>query len=534
MSLQNSRLILATNIKLNKTYIEVLSYEESDMLNLINKNKVYESSDYSFLRNNSNIIQVNANIKTIQKSNYLAFQNPAFSNKWFFAFIDEVNYISDATSEIKFTIDTWSTWFSYWNIQNSFVYREHTNNDSVGSNLVRENLETGEFVTNSSMGETRFLDGNLSGTQTYAIFNTIEKAIAGDYPRPTVGQVPTNGYLYAFDSTNSSAIKNFVDLVSSQEKNKIVNAWLVPKIAIDNGDGYPFVSNNIISGIITDTKNTDTTFSKPDSLNGYVPKNKKLLTGEFCNMVLKSNGGSANVLNYENFSSSSPKIRVSYSILSGGSGIAYPLNYKNEEKNITEGLSLAKFPLLPWNESYFQEYISKNALNTDVGAIGSGVIASVGIASLLAGQPLLGGGLLFSAANSVFENSIATYQASKVPDSIVGNVNISDLFLQMGRRNFASVTHMSIRSGFARKIDNFFTRFGYRIDDVKTPNIFGRRNFNYVKVGEESTPCLINMKNNIAIPNTELVELNALFKRGVTIWHSHENLGNYSVDNSII
>lgn len=40
---------------------------------------------------------------------------------------------------------------------------------------------------------------------------------------------------------------------------------------------------------------------------------------------------------------------------------------------------------------------------------------------------------------------------------------------------------MSIKQEYARVIDNFFNMYGYKVNDVKIPNITGRLNWNYVK-----------------------------------------------------
>lgn len=50
------------------------------------------------------------------------------------------------------------------------------------------------------------------------------------------------------------------------------------------------------------------TYNKPSSLNGYTPKNKKLLTWPYCFINVSNNNGSANSLRYEYFHDSEGQI----------------------------------------------------------------------------------------------------------------------------------------------------------------------------------------------------------------------------------
>ena len=140
-----SRIILAKNIKMDRNYNNVLSYSEDEILALCESNKVAELDDYSFIRTN-NVISSNFSYETVLQANYIAFQNKDYSNKWFFAWIDDVIYKGDRNTQIMYTIDSWSTWYDYWNAQTCFVIREHVDNDTIGANTVDEGLSVGEVT----------------------------------------------------------------------------------------------------------------------------------------------------------------------------------------------------------------------------------------------------------------------------------------------------------------------------------------------------------------------------------------------------
>ena len=85
---------------------------------------------------------------------------------------------------------------------------------------------------------------------------------------------------------------------------------------------------------------------------------------------------------------------------------------------------------------------------------------------------------------------------------------------------------MSIRPEMARIIDNYFSMFGYRVNQVKVPNITGRRNWNYVK----TIGCYIDAD----IPQDDLNEIKLMFDKGITLWHNPATFADYSQNNDII
>ena len=100
MATLNSEIILCKGIRLDKEYVNVLSYTENQMLTLCRSSahKVASSNDYSFIRTTGNIF-TNFTYSQCLQANYIAFQNKDYSNKWFFAFIDEVIWKGEANTE---------------------------------------------------------------------------------------------------------------------------------------------------------------------------------------------------------------------------------------------------------------------------------------------------------------------------------------------------------------------------------------------------------------------------------------------------
>ena len=91
-------------------------------------------------------------IDTVRQYNYIMWQNSAYSNKWFYAFIKSMTYVSDGYTDIVFEVDPLQTWMFDITVRASFVEREHTNNDTAGNNTLPENVELGPYIKNSVVG----------------------------------------------------------------------------------------------------------------------------------------------------------------------------------------------------------------------------------------------------------------------------------------------------------------------------------------------------------------------------------------------
>jgi hypothetical protein len=82
-----------------------------------------------------------------------------------------------------------------------------------------------------------------------------------------------------------------------------------------------------------------------------------------------------------------------------------------------------------------------------------------------------------------------------------------------------------IKPEYRKKIGDFFNMFGYKVNEVKTPNFHTRQNWNYV----QTSSCMILGDFN----NEDLQELKSIFDNGITLWHT-EDVGNYTLENGVI
>lgn len=111
------------------------------------------------------------------------------------------------------------------------------------------------------------------------------------------------------------------------------------------------------------------------------------------------------------------------------------------------------------------------------------------------------------------------------PPQAKGNVNAGDIAYSDRQYQF-TFRKMSVKSEYARIIDDYFSAFGYKVNRFKVPNVTGRTNWNYVKtIGA-------NIEGNI--PQSDMDEIKTMFDSGITIWHNTSTYLDYSQSNNIV
>ena len=112
-----------------------------------------------------------------------------------------------------------------------------------------------------------------------------------------------------------------------------------------------------------------------------------------------------------------------------------------------------------------------------------------------------------------------------MPNQAEGNTNTSDINFSLNKSGLTLYTK-TIKKEYAKVIDMYLSMFGYKINSVKTPNIYGRQNWNYVKT--------IDCNFDGDIPQTHLNIIKNIFNQGITFWHNPNSIYNYNLNNNIL
>ena len=535
--MRESRIILSKNIKIDKDYKNVIDYDESAMLNLCIENIVVDSNNYSFIRTNGNI-QTKFKYSDCLKSNYIAFQNKDYENKWFFAWIDDVIFKGENNTEIKYTIDSWSTFHNQLKFIESLVLREHVSDDTIGLHTINENLDIGEVIE-EEYEELLQKDIPEHVEDEHADYYL---AIEGTYNPLTnkdfVGVTQINGnfsgnWLFLFEiwgSTYQDVINFLEDVVKENKMESIRNMFILPYELV-NEIGTDEYTNKGNAGITEATykfktlKSTSSSviknylIKKINKFKNITVKNNKCFCYPYNYMLVSNNVGNNIIYKYENFETVVDEFEnelmtfaIEMSVSIGGSIRLVPKFYKKIDDNYEESIPLAKFPTCSWASDAFINWITDNALN-----IGTQIVTTTG--NFVIGN--IAGG-----ANGT-ANLIGQFREAALQPSIVGGNNTGDVNFCSGK-NIFSFHKMRVKDEYLKIIDDYFTKYGYQVNELKVPNLNNRNIFNYVQIAPDEN---IGYGN---IPNNYMEIINKIFRNGVTIWHNHNNIGNYNLDNYII
>ena len=543
----NSQIILVKNINIDKEYTNVLNYTESQMLALCRANAVASADNYSFLRPTGTIF-VGFTYSQCLQANYIAFQNPDYDNKWFFAWIDDVIYKSNQNCELKFTIDAWSTWFEKWTPKKCFINRQHVNDDTIGLHTVPENLDVGEVVEESQTEDLTY--GNEFGYWVAVASNwKIKDGSTGfeildtDKGSQYAGVTVYNNTVFGTQIflINIQALADFKDLYLLIARTNmdghvedIQNIFIVPDLAIDMahltqhtakmGNDLKFSYYTMPYDLKPEKFNT--VIQKLTSFNDYTPKNNKCFVYPYNYIFVSNNQGSNNIYKYEDFTTDTCVFENQFSMAVGGSGRIVPKNYKRMPTNDDEALPLGKYPTCAWSSDAFTNWLTQNSVNlaTSLAMTAGGIALSV--ATMGTATPAVVGAMALSTAGTV-ANTIGQFRQASLLPNISGGQATGDV-VWASNRNLFTFRQMRVKTEYLRIIDDYFTRFGYSIKRLEMPNISGRANWNYVEIGSTEE---IGYGE---VPSKFMQTINNACRRGVTIWHNHANVGNYNLNNGIV
>lgn len=467
-------------------------------------------------------LRVPISYDTAIRYNYVMYQNESYSNKWFYAFITNYTYVNNDMTAIEIKTDVYQTWQFNFTWKQSFIEREHVNNDTLGLHTIPENLETGDYkVYFQDKDSTTLPDCIIMGC-TIDLATSSQQTIyrySGCYN----GLVSGCGY-YRFDNF-SQLISALNSITGMGQQESIVTMFMYPSAMAPLMSGS---NNKVDTSGSPITKNYG--ISRIASLDGYTPKNKKLLTYPYCYIRLSNGIGTSGIYRQEVWSLNSNNEMVVHAdsvLCPGGSVRIYPVNYNGSEHNYDEGFSLGKYPQLSWSVDLYTNWEVQNGVNifgtpltaTEFGVYGgltkSLLNATSGNLTEATGQL----GNVFGAMNE-------QYRHAMVPPTIGGNLNSGDVSAIAGYSAF-QFQRCGIKREYAEIIDDYLSMFGYKVNRVGIPLEHSRQNWNYIKTNGA------NIEGD-DIPQVAINELKQMFDNGVTLWHSASNIYNYSLSNNII
>lgn len=507
--------------------------------NYFNSTIIKTLDNYTYIKKD-NVIKVGINIDEIIDCNYLFYRNKGFTNKIYYCFITKMEYVNENVTAITIETDCFQTWYFDIRYKKCFVEREHVNDDTIGLHTIPEGLEIGDYV-DQPIGIDENSDLNFltkDGHSPYVVLAVSETGL--DVALPSGSRIYNNVYsgLIFLTFPSTGAVDQYINYIQHHITEDIIYAaFMCPYEIATDGDDFQWLtftdgSTSFQYAFIDYTTRATqmglVKIHKPNNLDTYVPRNNKLFVFPYRYFNISNNSGSSATYKYEYFNSNDGNDDCQFTMLgaiSPGCSIRLvPYNYKEGKsefnytfEEVDESIVAGKLPTCGWTNDAYTNWLTQNAINIPLDIASDIIKTGVGVAT---GNVALAGGGLAGIGGTMAE----IYQHSLIPTTAKGGVNQGDL-------NFAdklcfSVYKKTIKYEYAKIIDNYFDMFGYKVNDVKIPNITGRQNWNYVKT--------IDCNFDGDIPQTDLNIIKAMFNGGVTLWHNPANILNYSLSNNIV
>lgn len=546
----------------------------------------YTLNNLTYQRVNRNTIRVGMVADQLQFCNYMAFRNTTYGSKWFYAFINEVNYVNDNCTEIVYQIDVMQTYYFDYDLGECFIEREHTATDRIGDNLVPEDVDIGElnvqakwdFTFPNSVSSDHMYDllvlyipnfnASLIGDEYYVTgydptsqsskygwatekLNTIASgstAPAWHWARGDIYAGIYSGCCYItvpmYVSTDSSLAEtrrkiNGLIMCIQDIKGTIVSMLQVPAKLMEDWEVKNRGSNPNTPVTYTSQESQSNAFYMSDHRTGvtYIAKNNKLLTYPYQSLVVSNNVGNTATLRWENFKSENSghtlkncTFTISGVPITSPELMVYPTNYRGLTKDYESAVTLNDFPVASWSTESFTQWWAQNKENFAL----SNIASAIKVVGTTMTQGALGGAMKGAEA---FASSMATLStAMNTPDSINGQVGASSLRSVENRIGFTFYA-MAINAEYARMIDDYFSMYGYAIKKVKLPNImsgqsFLRPHWNYLKTRGAILHSRGQSIGNLGLPADAEHEISKIYDKGITFWTTLSEIGNYNQNNS--
>ena len=546
----DSKIYFLQNIKLDDGYINTLNWSS-----IADQERYFRSNTYvfvdalSYVRYNDGVIRIKGSIKTFYKCNYMMFKNSSFEDKWFYAFIKKIDYVNNSTVEITYDIDVFQTWFAVPRFNDVFVEREHVADDTVGLHTIDEGIPTGYPI---SFGEQMFTVGGSKNIDDLCIVLETTFQIIGDGSISSslvwIGGVLRGAYISVFSKTEISSFTKVMQWINNRGLGDgIVAIYLFPEVLLETKEvtsGLTTTDGTVIEVSffrITELKKYVTAaVSFSQKIEGYTPKNNKLLCYPYC-FAYASNGSGKNMtLKYEFDTVGDNIFAARYFAQPGANGtLMAQLSLEGQNASFFE-TPIGGFPQVAYSYDKYSDYLALNqnklefqktqmTVNAITGAISSGVtgatagfVAGGGIGAV-AGAALGVGKSVWQSVQGFSQISAEKSDIDAQPNGLVGSAQTPDTLVLQER--FGLMFHqMCIRPEYAKIIDDFFSRYGYKVSALKTPSITTRKNWNYIQTVGATIPT--------EMPADVESKICSILDRGITFWHHPETMLDYSKDNT--
>ena len=502
--------------------------------------------------------------------NYLIFKN---KDKFYYAFITECEWASDNATKIYYKIDYFQTYQTDILFNDCYILRKIVTDDTLFSNCLDEDIGVSRYTSASKtvfyenienydiwVIDSRRLYYKIRSNPSVTP-NLISNKLGTPYQIPfTIFVARTSEELISiFDLYNSGGEYDFQKVVSIQlvpkaitqlfntiddtsifiktapaTYNKLGNVW-------DGNDYVRILANNDITSPVYNVIKIPYNDLIGLGLFSDVPsiRNNKCYTGQFMKLKYRVQSVGDHEIRPEDISTATDmdgNILINKSVaFVNDVTMSISVPSKNCPSPRIDAFDVSLSVPIPFTSSSFAEWYNANKLKI----VGASISYIAGIMLTGVGVGLAGAGAAttsivpYGTINNLPNYSRMSKQAMTVGNRIgaAGSASLGHLLMQgyqasklPDRVSLASNESVISRRGFVidfigtapsaediTRIDNYFSMFGYRVNEYSVPNPYSHVNWDYIQTGN----CTISGD----IPLDAKLQIENQFNSGVRLWH---------------
>lgn len=510
----STQIWLYNNIPFDLEYKNVVDFSTGNRQAYFNDRLANYYQNTLYIEKNGSV-SIPLNVGELKNVNYVRYNNNNGEGD-IYAFVINKKFVNQGSTRLELKTDIWQTNLNNYVLKDSFVVREHSVTDEIGENTVTEPIQPQKYV-NITTEEIK----NYSSKTKDEMISKFVICWVLSAPIPVLGDLMGLSFLgglpnicyYYVTSLNSERIEKMTGLINSSGLgDNVLSCVLIPIDYLTLGQTE---DSDILFIIGNKSSDTYTTQRVENNLAGYTPKNKKLFTYPY-NYCLLSNNLTETELRYEDFLSNGENMVFEnyFAISEQPSFTCIPKNYRGEQLNYENCIAYNGFPQVAWKYDAYKNYLALNANSIIYSAFSSATnlfaSASQG-AQGFASQSMGIAGKMAGMADKAMQPKNAR---NIVPPNAQLYNGSAGVFLKK----------ICLEYEQAKMFDDYFTKFGYATNLIKTPNTTSRPIYNYVETQDV---------NIYGVPYEDATEFKQIFDTGVTIWHNGNNYLNYSLENGV-
>lgn len=495
--------IFLRHVPFDNSYTHVFDFSDVNaQKNYFDSLGGFNLSNFTYQRKDS-VIRVPLNAEALYNINYVFYQNSEFGTKWFYAFVTKIEYVNDNTSFLYIETDVWQTWLFDWHVNECFVERMHVPYDTEGEWTEPEPINVNTYP----IGEQQLSHNGFFGNQNIILYfsknpPSLSGVLETDEDSGAYSATWYKMYYIAGTTSPYQACLADIALLEAAGEMELICGYGTSFNDVLT-DQFPYSSPvyKLPSGAVA--KNNKSKLYCYSMIVGNSTFKADLATvgSDTLEVISRINGGT------------NPFVSVEITNIPGHPIIDYnnfpvpkiPLN--TDINNISRSLR-----------------ISMETLPFQIMAGGLGAVAS----SVGGGSGSMNLGSLVSPLQSMITTAGQYAISDIMPKQLSGYAPGNGRF-SAARAGIYQIYYAPKRSEF-NNIDNFFSAFGYAINDVRQP-IFriyhgGRRaNFNYIKTNGAAVIA------TGGIAQEDFPRIAKILDAGVTVWHNPSAYGNLLIAN---